>query len=106
MKTPEQIALEVTERLSFSSNRMLHGRLVGEQYFAAQAIADALRQERSEIKRLRDALFKIQSDQLDRGTNKRLTASGHRRRAMQTRNEIIEVLDPDSSRPPTAKESS
>lgn len=46
MNTPEQIALDIVGVLSFSSNRLLNGRLVGEQYFAAQAIADAIRAER------------------------------------------------------------
>lgn len=93
MKSPEQVALEVVDQLSFSSNRMVGGRLVGEQYFAAQAIAGAVSKERAEIKRLRDALFSVQCDQLDRATNKRLTAVGHRRKAMQTRNVIIQILE-------------
>lgn len=83
METPETVAARVIDGLSFSSNRMVNGRLIGEQHFAAQAIADAIRCERLEIKRLRDALFRVQCEQLDRGTNKRLSAPGHRRRAIK-----------------------
>lgn len=49
MKTPEQIAAEVVEQLHFSSNRMLNGRLVGEQYFAAEAIAQAIKVDRAQM---------------------------------------------------------
>lgn len=48
-KTPEQIASEIVEGLSFSSNRMLNGGLVGEQYFAAHAIAIAIQAERNRL---------------------------------------------------------
>jgi hypothetical protein len=49
MKTPEQIAIEVVDQLSFSSNRMVNGRLVGEQYFAAEAIAQAVKVDRAQM---------------------------------------------------------
>lgn len=49
-KTPEQIASEIIEGLSFSSNRMLNGRFFGEQHFAAQAIATAIRAERKRLR--------------------------------------------------------
>jgi hypothetical protein len=49
-KTPERIASEIVEGLNFSSNRMLNGRLVGEQYFAAQAIAAAINAERKRLR--------------------------------------------------------
>lgn len=45
-----------------------------------------------EIDRLRSALFNIQCDMLDRATDKKITSSGHRDRAMATRDEIIAVL--------------
>ncbi len=48
-ETPEQIACRIVDKLSFSSNRMLNGRLVGEQYFAAIAIAEAIRAERERL---------------------------------------------------------
>jgi hypothetical protein len=48
-KTPEQIAAEIVNGLSFTSNRLLDGRLVGEQYFAAQAIVSAIRAERERL---------------------------------------------------------
>lgn len=51
MKTPEQIATDICDGLSFSSNRMVEGRLVGEQYFAAQAIAAAIQDERVRYER-------------------------------------------------------
>lgn len=92
MKTPDQIALEVVDQLSFSSNRMLNGRLVGEQYFATMAVADAITTERAEIRRLREALFKIQCEQLDRATNKRRAASTLRKLAWQTRDEVLALL--------------
>jgi hypothetical protein len=49
MKTPEQIAAEVVDQLSFSTNRMMNGRLVGEQYFAAEAIAQAIKVDRARM---------------------------------------------------------
>jgi hypothetical protein len=49
MKTPEQIALEIVNDLSFSSNRMVNGRLIGEQYFAAEAIAQAIKVDRAQM---------------------------------------------------------
>ncbi len=49
MKTPEQIANEIVDQLSFSSNRMVNGRLIGEQYFAARAIAEAIRADRAAL---------------------------------------------------------
>jgi hypothetical protein len=48
-EAPEQIASRIVEGLSFSSNRMVNGRLVGEQYFAALAIAEAIRLERERL---------------------------------------------------------
>lgn len=56
MKKPMEIALEVVAGLSFSSNRMVNGRLVGEQHFAAQAIASAIEQERERYDTVRSAL--------------------------------------------------
>lgn len=62
IQTPEEIASSIVEKLNFSSNRMLNGRLVGEQCFAANAIADAIRNERQagftqkQIERGADAL--------------------------------------------------
>jgi hypothetical protein len=56
MKTPEQIANEVVADLCFSTNRMLNGRLVGEQYFAAQAIARAIAEERARYATIKSAL--------------------------------------------------
>ena len=94
MKTPEQIANEVVNQLSFSSNRMVNGRMIGEQYFAAQYVADAIRAERAEIQRLRNALFAIQCEQLNYATEKRRSANTLRKRAMETRNKIISILTP------------
>lgn len=56
MKTPTQIAEQIVGELSFSSNRMLDGRLVGEQYFAAEAIKAAIETERAAQENLRSAL--------------------------------------------------
>ena len=56
MKTPEQIADEVINELRFSTNRMLDGRLVGEQHFAALAIAEAIRRERKRYDTIKQAL--------------------------------------------------
>lgn len=47
MRSPEEIAQEIVNKFSWSSNRMLNGRLVGEQYFVAQAIADAIKADRA-----------------------------------------------------------
>lgn len=60
-ETPTQIATRIVEGLSFSSNRMVNGRLVSEGYFAAVAIAEAIRNERmpitqAQIERAADAL--------------------------------------------------
>lgn len=96
MKSPDQIACDVVDKLSFSSNRMVNGRLIGEQYFAAQAIADAVRQERAEIQHLREALFSIQCAQLNYGSDARRSAKTLRKRAMETRDRILAILaDPD-----------
>jgi hypothetical protein len=92
MKSPEDVAAEVVNGLSFSSNRMVNGRLIGEHYFAAQAVADAIRAERVETQRLRDALFLIQCQQLDYATDKRRTAKTLRQLAWETRDRIIEIL--------------
>lgn len=46
VKSPDDVAEEIVSGLSFSSNRMLNGRLVGEQYFAAEAIAGAIKFDR------------------------------------------------------------
>jgi hypothetical protein len=97
MKTPEEIANEVVDQLSFSSNRMVNGRLIGEQYFAAQYVADAVRAERAEIQRLRDELFLIQCKQLDYASDKRRTAKTLRQCAMDTRDRIIAILHPSST---------
>lgn len=45
-----------------------------------------------EIARLRDALFKIQCEQLDRGTDMARSAKSHREKAMATRDRIIAIL--------------
>jgi hypothetical protein len=58
VKTPEQIAREIVDRLSFSSNRMVEGRLVGEQYFAALAIAEAITAERKRLMDAKDGLYR------------------------------------------------
>lgn len=47
MQKPEEIASDVVSGLSFSSNRMLDGRLVGEQYFAHDAIRRAILVDRA-----------------------------------------------------------
>lgn len=49
MKRPDQIAAEIVNDLSFSSNRMVNGRLIGEQYFAADAIMRAIKLDRLEM---------------------------------------------------------
>lgn len=46
MKKAEEIANEVVSNLSFSTNRMFNGRLVGEQFFAAEFIAGAIKADR------------------------------------------------------------
>lgn len=93
MKAPEEIAREIVEGLSFSSNRMLDGRFVGEQYFAHAAILDAINAERLEIVRLRDALHNVRCELNNQGTNNRLKASGHRRKALNMRDWIILILE-------------
>lgn len=49
MKRAEEIASEIVDGLSFSSNRMFNGRLVGEQYFAAEAITRAIMLDRMQM---------------------------------------------------------
>ena len=92
MKSPEQIAADLVSKFSWSSNRILNGRLVGEQYFVAQAVADAVRAERREIERLRQELHRIQCEQLDRATNTKRSAKTLRNMAMATRDRIICIL--------------
>lgn len=57
MRTPEQIAADICDGLSFSTNRMHNGRLVGEQYFASQAIYAAIKAERDRYAPLISAAF-------------------------------------------------
>jgi hypothetical protein len=92
MKMPAEIAANIVDGLSFSSNRFVDGRMIGEQHFALRDITAALETERLESQRLKTALFDIQCDMLERGTNEKITALGHRRRAMRTRQLIIDVL--------------
>lgn len=47
VRTPEQIAADIVGRFSWSSNVMIDGQLVGQQYAVALAIADAIRAERA-----------------------------------------------------------
>ncbi|RZN21957.1 hypothetical protein [Bradyrhizobium sp. Leo121] len=49
MKSAEQIATDIVDQLSFSSNRMWNGRLVGEQYFAHEFIRKAVESDRHVI---------------------------------------------------------
>jgi hypothetical protein len=53
-----------------------------------QQLADALK----EIERLRAALFKIQTEQLRIASATDMTRPAMREAAMETRNEIIEIL--------------
>lgn len=48
----------------------------------------------AEIERLRAALFDLQCQQLDQGTNEGLSATAHRRYAMKNRDKIISILNP------------
>jgi hypothetical protein len=91
VSSPDAIAADIVNGLCFSSNRMRNGRLVGEQHFAYEAIQAALAAERAETERLEKALFSIQCQVLDWGTNKRLSAQGLRRRLMQLRENIIAI---------------
>lgn len=52
--TPQQVATEIVNGLSFSSNRMVGGRLVGEQHFAHEAIAKAIQDERDRCAKIAD----------------------------------------------------
>lgn len=49
MKPADHIAVEIVDGLSFSSNRMLNGRLIGEQHFAADAIKRAIELDRLQM---------------------------------------------------------
>ena len=55
-------------------------------------MTDPLIRSMDEIKRLRDALFKIQCEQLDRATDTDKSAQWHRRKAMATRDRIVTIL--------------
>lgn len=46
---PEDIAADIVNRFSWSSNVLWNGQLVGEQYVVALAIADAIRAERAAL---------------------------------------------------------
>jgi hypothetical protein len=46
VKTPEQIAAGIVNQISWSSNVMRNGRLIGEQHVVAEAVAAAIRAER------------------------------------------------------------
>ena len=48
--------------------------------------------EITELLRLRDALFKIQCEQLDRATDVARSAKSHREKCMATRDRIITIL--------------
>lgn len=49
MKPADHIAAEIVNDLSFSSNRMINGRLIGEQHFAADAIRRAIEVDRLQM---------------------------------------------------------
>lgn len=56
LQSPERIALDLVEQFSWGSNVAIGGRLVGQQYVVAGAIAKAIQEERercAEIARAR-----------------------------------------------------
>lgn len=73
MKTPEQIAQEIVDQFSWSTNVSRGGRLVGQQYVVAQAIAAAIQAERDRCAdipegRARGLINKRRTNQVDRHT--------------------------------------
>jgi len=55
-KPVEETATEIVNGLSFSSNRMVKGRMIGEQHFAYDAIVAALKDERERYDTIKGAL--------------------------------------------------
>lgn len=49
VQTPDEIAQRIVDRFSWSSNVMRDGRLVGQQFIVAEAIAKAIEAEREEL---------------------------------------------------------
>lgn len=60
--------------------------------FVSRLMSNLNGEKDAEVQRLQQALFAIQCQQLDRGTNKTLTAKAHRELAMKTRDDIIAIL--------------
>lgn len=75
MKTPEQIAAELVDQFSWSSNVMRDGRLVGQQYIVAEAIARAIASERVRAQTLTSALCRAMTA-LAGLTSRRLQPNG------------------------------
>lgn len=57
--TPKEIAADIVERFSWSTNVMRDGRLVGQQHIVADAIAEAIAKERAAIEALQNDLAEI-----------------------------------------------
>jgi hypothetical protein len=74
VKTPEQIAAEIVNQFSWSSNVMRDGRLIGEQYVVAEAIAAAIRADRDRCADIPEGRARVlvcgrrRTNQIDRHT--------------------------------------
>ena len=80
MKKPMQLALEIVDQFSWSSNVSRDGKLVGQQYVVAEAIAAAIEKERARYEPLRCALVDT-TVALNGIRHSRLTPKGRTARA-------------------------
>lgn len=93
MKTPEAWAREVVDQFAWSRNVILDGKLVGQQYAVARAIADAIRGAQSAERHRCAAIAKVEADEQHRlyvYHHKRKNQSSMGRRAAAAR--VAEVI--------------
>lgn len=90
VQTPQQIAAEIVDRFSWGSNVVHEGRLVGQQYVVAIAIAEAIKLERMRLRAAKDALCEA-TMVLNGVTAGRLKPAG--RRAVAARQTVHAAFD-------------
>lgn len=66
MKTTEAWAREIVDKFSWSSNVMLDGKLVGQQFVVARAIAAAIRKAQAAERHRCAAIAKSEADEAQR----------------------------------------
>jgi hypothetical protein len=91
LATPDQIARQIVDGFSWTSNLMRDGRLIGQQFVVAEAIAEAIRKDRASVReqeraRVFDECAKIAADEV------------------AEHNRLFAKIDDDPATTPTAKD--